>query len=77
MIYDIAIIGGTLPSLISSIKLSEKLKVCIIDINQEIGFPTNFPGIIENEKLLDEFLPEKKNYTSRKISMVTGLEVNG
>ena len=73
MIYDIAIIGGTLPSLISSIKLSEKLKVCIIDINQEIGFPTNFPGIIENEKLLDEFLSEKEKLYIKKNKYGYGL----
>ncbi len=57
--YDIAIIGGTLPSLLSSIRLSKNYKICIMDINQEIGFPTNFPGFIKNQKLLDEFLVEK------------------
>tara|TARA_B100000579_G_C22820506_1_gene850340 strand:+ start:396 stop:1112 length:717 start_codon:yes stop_codon:yes gene_type:complete len=64
--YDIAIIGGTLPSLISSIRLSNDHKICIIDINQEIGFPTNFPGFIKNQKLLDEFLNEKDKLYVKK-----------
>lgn len=46
--YDIAIIGGSLSGLISAINLSKDYKVCIIDINQEIGFPTNFPGLCKN-----------------------------
>ncbi len=46
--YDVVVIGGSLPSIISAIELSSKYKICIVDINQEIGFPTNFPGIIKN-----------------------------
>jgi len=57
--YDIVIIGGTLTGLFSSINLSNNYKVCIIDLNQEIGFPTNFPGLIENIDILDDFVKEK------------------
>ena len=57
--YDIAIIGGSLSGLISAIKLSEFHKVCIIDINQEIGFPTNFPGISKDVKMIKEILFEE------------------
>ena len=57
--YDIAIIGGSLSGLISAIRLSEFHKVCIIDINQEIGFPTNFPGISKDVKMIKEILFEE------------------
>ena len=57
--YDITIIDGTLTGLFSSINLSNNCKVCIIDLNQEIGFPTNFPGLIENIDILDVFVKEK------------------
>ena len=57
--YDITIIGGSLSGLISAIKLSKSHKVCIIDINQEIGFPTNFPGLSKDIKLIKETLSEE------------------
>jgi len=54
--YDIVIIGGSLSGLICAVKLSKENKVCIIDINQEIGFPTNFPGISKDVELIKNFL---------------------
>ena len=54
--YDIAIIGGSLSGLISAIELSNEYNVCIIDINQEIGFPTNFPGLSKNINLIKNLL---------------------
>ena len=57
--YDITIIGGSLSGLISAIKLSKSHKVCIIDINQEIGFPTNFPGLSKDIKLIKETLSKE------------------
>ena len=57
--YDIAIIGGSLSGLISSIELSKFHKVCIIDINQEIGFPTNFPGLSKDIKSIKKLLSEE------------------
>ena len=57
--YDITIIGGSLSGLISAIKLSKFHKVCIIDINQEIGFPTNFPGFSRDITLIKEILSKE------------------
>ena len=57
--YDIAIIGGSLSGLISAIRLSEFHKICIIDINQEIGFPTNFPGLSKDIKPIQKILSEE------------------
>ena len=57
--YDIAIIGGSLSGLISAIELSKFHKVCIIDINQEIGFPTNFPGLSKDIKPIQKILSEE------------------
>ncbi|MAR93873.1 MAG: hypothetical protein CMA45_02195 [Euryarchaeota archaeon] len=57
--YDITIIGGSLSGLISAIKLSKFHKVCIIDINQEIGFPTNFPGFSKDITLIKEILSKE------------------
>ena len=57
--YDITIIGGSLSGLISAIKLSKSHKVCIIDINQEIGFPTNFPGFSKDITLIKEILSKE------------------
>ena len=57
--YDIAIIGGSLSGLISAIRLSESHKICIIDINQEIGFPTNFPGLTKDIKSIQKILLEE------------------
>ena len=54
--YDIAIIGGSLSGLISAIELSNNNKICIIDINQEIGFPTNFPGLVNDVELIKKIL---------------------
>ena len=54
--YDIAIIGGSLSGLISAIELSKNNKICIIDINQEIGFPTNFPGLVKDVELIKRIL---------------------
>ena len=71
--YDIVIIGGTLPGLISSIKLSKKFRVCIIDLNQEIGFPTNFPGLIENQDLLNELLDSKDKLYLKQNELGFGL----
>ena len=56
--YDVVIIGGSLSGIITAIQLSKDYKVCLIDINQEIGFPTNFPGLIKNIKLLDELFED-------------------
>ena len=71
--YDIVIIGGTLPGLISSIKLSKNFRVCIIDLNQEIGFPTNFPGLIENQDLLNELLDSKDKLYLKQNELGFGL----
>ena len=57
--YDITIIGGSLSGLISSINLSDDYRVCIIDINQEIGFPTNFPGFSKNIELVKSILHDQ------------------
>ena len=71
--YDVVIIGGTLSGLFTSIHLSKSFKVCIVDINQEIGFPTNFPGIINNPMLLDKFLTEKDKLYLKENELGLGL----
>ena len=71
--YDVVIIGGTLSGLFTSINLSKSFKICIIDINQEIGFPTNFPGIINNPILLDNFLTEKDKLYLKENELGLGL----
>lgn len=57
--YDITIIGGSLSGLISAINLSDDYSICIIDINQEIGFPTNFPGFSNNIDLVKNILSKE------------------
>ena len=57
--YDVTIIGGSLSGLISAINLSKDYTVCIIDINQEIGFPTNFPGLCKNIELVKTILSDE------------------
>ena len=58
--YDVVIIGGSLSGMIAAVELSKKYKVCIVDINQEIGFPTNFPGLIKNISLIEELFESKE-----------------
>lgn len=73
--YDIAIIGGSLSGLISSINLSSDYRVCIIDINQEIGFPTNFPGLSKNIDLVNTILhdQDKSNLYLKKTDIGWGM----
>ena len=75
--YDIAIIGGSLSGLISSINLSSDYRVCIIDINQEIGFPTNFPGLSKNIDLVNTILhdQDKSNLYLQKTDIGWGHQI--
>ena len=53
---SITITGGGLIGLFCADILSSKHKVTIIEINAEIGFPANFPGIITQNKNISKIL---------------------
>ena len=57
---SITITGGGLIGLFCADILSSKHKVTIIEINAEIGFPANFPGIINKNNNISKILDSEE-----------------
>tara|TARA_B100001250_G_C19815358_1_gene798016 strand:- start:1283 stop:2008 length:726 start_codon:yes stop_codon:yes gene_type:complete len=56
---SITIISGSLIGLLSAEILSKKYNVTIIEINQELGFPSNFPGMANKLETINDLLESK------------------